>query len=578
MYKRQSFLHCAIILSIAMLIVKAIGALFKVPLAHIISENGMGYFNTAYNFYAVFFSLATAGFPVAISKLTSQNLSLGKYKTVRSIKKVSFPIFFITGLAGTLLMLSTARIYTNFIGNKGAFLPILALSPTLLFCCLNSIYRGYFEGLRNMYPTAISQVLEAMSKLIIGLGMAIFTVHFLENEYSVHGTVLGEKLSLEQSTLTIFSYSAATAILGVSIGSFLSFCFLILYHKIKGDGIDALKYQKSEKSIPAKTIRNNLLKISLPIAIGAFATSISALIDQTFLQKTLSVLIQKNPEFIIEFYKGQIPTTNLTDISTIPNFLFGCHAYAMTIFMLVPAFTQSLGTSALPNLSAIWVRGNLKAFEKKTQNILKITAIVAFPLGIGITCISSLIVTVLYGDSISMPIISKILAVLGITGSFCALTIPLTSVLQAIGKEKVPVKILILGIIAKLILNYILCTCPQINLLGASISSFISHLFILIAELFALKKYAKIKLNCKKVLLKPLLCAIICTVTAKISINFLQNYIGNSIIICLFCVILSATIYFIFLFLTKTLNLNDIFLLINRKNAKKTCNFYKYKV
>ncbi|MFI3206143.1 MAG: oligosaccharide flippase family protein, partial [Clostridia bacterium] len=358
MIKRQSFLQSAIILTLSMAIVKLIGAFFKLPLAYIINENGMGYFNTAYNFYAVFFSLATAGFPVAISKLVSENYSLGRYSDVRKIKSLSLPIFFFSGFIGMCVMLVSAKVYTQFIGNSGAFLPIIVLSPSILFCSLNSIYRGYHEGLRDMYPTAISQVIEALTKLLLGIYLAFAVTEHLTAEYMQSSSVLGKVLSADNAQLTIFSCAAAAAILGVSCGTLLSFLFLLFYHKIKGDGIENISYQKPHSD---KHIRKRLLKIALPIAIGSMTVSISALVDQTIVQKRLGDLMIENSAEILELYKNQIPEENLSDISTIPNFLFGCHAYAMTIFMLIPALTQAFGTSALPNLSMYWAKNNLKA-------------------------------------------------------------------------------------------------------------------------------------------------------------------------------------------------------------------------
>ena len=169
---RQSFLHGALLLTAGVLLVKVIGALFKIPLSTVITEDGMGYFSTAYSFYNVIFSIATAGFPVAVSRMVSENDSLGRWRDVRRIKSVAAPIFLLTGAVGTALMVLGAPLYTRAVGNAGALPAMLALAPSVLLCSLAAVYRGYYEGLRNMTPTTVSQVIEALAKLLFGLSGA----------------------------------------------------------------------------------------------------------------------------------------------------------------------------------------------------------------------------------------------------------------------------------------------------------------------------------------------------------------------------------------------------------------------
>ena len=160
--KRQSFLHGALILTVSMILVKLIGAMFKIPLTWIITEEGLGYFNTAYHFYSPIHSLATAGFPIAIARMVSENLACGRYADVRRIHKLSIPIFLITGGLGLAVMVISAPFYVRAIGNGGALPAMFCLAPAILFSCLSSVYRGYYEGMSNMYPTAISEVMEAI--------------------------------------------------------------------------------------------------------------------------------------------------------------------------------------------------------------------------------------------------------------------------------------------------------------------------------------------------------------------------------------------------------------------------------
>ena len=196
--KRQSFLYGAIILTAGMAVVKVIGALFKIPLQHFIGEYGMGLFNVAYNFYGPVFSLATAGFPVAVSRLVSENASLGRWNDVRAVKAAAGPLFMAFGVVGAVFMTLFAPLYCRqVIGSENALYPMLALAPAILFACAGAVYRGYFEGLRDMAPTAVSEIIEAVVKLGLGLGLACFVLNQggaeLVRENRVFGIPAGEQ-------------------------------------------------------------------------------------------------------------------------------------------------------------------------------------------------------------------------------------------------------------------------------------------------------------------------------------------------------------------------------------------------
>ena len=217
---QQGFLHGAFILMFGVLLVKAIGALFKIPLSSIITEDGMGYFSTAYSFFNVLFSLSTVGFPVAVARLTAAEDALGHFRDVRQIKAAALPVFSVIGVLCALLMASFAPLYTRLVQSPGALFSMLALAPCAALCSISSVYRGYFEGLRNMLPTARSQVAESLGKLIFGLSGAIFVMHTGTRELQASGTVFGCTVKSEaDGCQLVCALGAAAAILGVTLGA-----------------------------------------------------------------------------------------------------------------------------------------------------------------------------------------------------------------------------------------------------------------------------------------------------------------------------------------------------------------------
>ena len=190
--KKQNFLQGTALLAMATAIVKVIGALYKIPLNAIIGAQGFGYFNTAYEIYNVLLMISTAGLPVAMSRMISQASSLNHYRQVRKIYSTARGIFLALGIAGTLLMTVFCRQLAAFQNQPDAWFAIGCLGPCCLLICLMSTFRGFFQGQSNMLPTSISQVLEAITKLIVGIAAAVILLKVTgEIPMAAGGAILG---------------------------------------------------------------------------------------------------------------------------------------------------------------------------------------------------------------------------------------------------------------------------------------------------------------------------------------------------------------------------------------------------
>ncbi|MEE1155320.1 MAG: oligosaccharide flippase family protein, partial [Acutalibacteraceae bacterium] len=224
---QQSFVKGAMILTISIMVVKVIGMLFKVLFANVVDGVGNGLFNSAYELYNVIFTVASAGFPIALSRMVSEYVSKKKYNDVRKLHKISIPFFVTTGLLCFLLMVALSGAYSNMIGNSFVQLPVYTLAPIVFFGCLMSIYRGYFEGMRYMVPTAVSEIIEVAGKLVVGLSLA-YVVNFIgTKEYTESGTLFGQIMTdskMFQNSLA--SYTVSAAFVGIALGSFLGFVYL----------------------------------------------------------------------------------------------------------------------------------------------------------------------------------------------------------------------------------------------------------------------------------------------------------------------------------------------------------------
>lgn len=561
---RQSFLYGALLLTAGVLLVKVVGALFKIPLSAVITEDGMGYFSTAYSFYNVIFSIATAGFPVAVSRMVSENDSLGRWRDVRRIKQAASPVFLLTGAVGTGLMVLGAPLYTRAVGNAGALPAMLALAPSVLLCSLAAVYRGYYEGLRNMTPTTVSQVIEALAKLLFGLSGAYFVMARASREFAASGTVLGRAVADgAEAQRTICAFGAAAAILGVTLGSALSLLHLHLRDR-RGDGIPAAQLARAPQPQPRRVLARQLVRSSIPIAVGAVAMSISGLIDASFLQTRIAHILRTDPAPLLAMYAGSIPQANLDAPESIPNYLFGCYNMALTLFMIVPSVTQAFGVSALPSVTHAFARGVKAELRTAMETVLRATSIFALPAGIGLSVLAGPIARLVYGDRPSTPIIAAALAAMGAASIFAAVTTPLGSMLQAVGHMELPVILVLSGLVVKVVLNYILAGVPQINILGGGISTLVCYVLVTVAELFALVRITGIRFDFVSTVFKPLLAAGCCGAAAYGVWRCLARATGGARLDALFAVAAGAAVYAAALVLLRAVRPQELKRLLRR--------------
>lgn len=502
----QGFLGGALILLIAVGLVKVIGAFFKIPLNAIIGDVGMGYFGTAYTIYHPIFSLATAGFPVAIARMVSENLERKRYRDVRRLHAVSIPIFLLLGTLACALMLLGSAPFLAFINraDQNALPAVYVLAPAVFFGSLSAIYRGYYEGLGDMRPTAFSEVAEALCKLILGLLTAWAVMDRAMEEFASSGTVFGQAVSsMDYARSAALSWAAAGAILGVTVGSVISLVTLWVYHRVQGDGITQEQLRASPAPARRRILVRSLIRTAVPVALGALAVNLSSLVDTAFLQNRISTVMIEHADVLLGMYGDFLRPEDIAQ-GRVPTALFGCYTNALTLFMLVPALTQAFGVSALPSVTAAWTSGSRLKLESSIENVLRIVALITMPAGIALSVLSGPIASLLGYN----PITGKILVLLGLGSIFAAANIPINSMLQAVGRLDLPVKLLCVGLVIKIGLNYVLTGIPEINVMGAGFGTLVCYFFLTFFGLAALGKETHMELRLFRLFGKPFLASV----------------------------------------------------------------------
>lgn len=556
----QSFLKGAMVLGSSMVIVKIMGMIYKILLSNMYGGVGTGLFNSAYALYNPLFMLSTAGFPIAISRMVSESITKKRYRDVRQIHKLSVPIFVIAGLLCFLAMVIGSFIYVKIIKAENTIFALLCLSPTIFFGCLMSIYRGYFEGMRNMAPTAISEVIEASCKLFLGFTASYFTMQICLNQYHSSGYVLGIECASEtEAHNAAVPLAIGAAITGISLGSLFGFVFLFIKYKRIGDGISVSDLRSSPPPRSNREIITTMVKTAIPIGLGSIIMSLADMIDSTLVNKRIYSIMETNPDALLNVYGSLIPDDVYYSNST-HTYLYGCYGIALTLMMLVTAVTQVFGTTALPSVTAAWTSGNKERMKQSMETVLRVTVLVTIPSGIGMSVLAEPLLSLIYsGPAVAneVEIGSKVLAVMGISVIFIATSTPLCSMLQAVGRMDVPLKLFTIGMIMKIIVNYILVGIPEINIQGANVGSIVCYGFVTVVAMFILCRETKITPNFNSILIKPLLAAIICGVAAYFAEIFFDLFLVQKAA-TIMAILVAIVVYIISLLLLRAIKREDI--------------------
>ncbi len=554
--KKQNVLGGAMILVIATALVKIIGAIYKIPLTGIIGTLGRGYFASAYNIYTPIYAISMAGLPVAVSTIVARHAALGRYRDVKQVLRVTFPLFMLLGLIGTAVLLIMAKPYAASVNSELSVYSVLCIAPSILFCCIMSTYRGYYEGLSNMYPTAISQVIESMGKLVFGLTFAYLVIKFVKVE--------------DRSLL--YAYAAAAAISGVTLGTFFGAIYTNARHRFKKDGITREMLVNSPRARSKKATLKELISIAVPAAISSLVLNVTNFIDTWVIQNRLDGVVERHYDKIMEIYGASINAAGVAreDIHT---FLYGAYDTTLDFKNLVPTIMMTLGVSAIPIMSAAMARRDFKLVNSTVNTVFRTTMLISLPAGAGFLALSEPILSLLYKgteNEAGIAVAAPILALCGVIMPLLTLSSPLTNMLQAIGRADVPAKAIGVGCVFTIALDFVLIGIPAINIKGAVCGSALFYIICIAFNYSVLKRETGIRLDIKTVFIKPFIAAALCGVSAYGSYKLLSSVLtfGNpdgrlngASLSCLISIVIAVAVYALAVLLTKTIVKADVLML-----------------
>lgn len=438
--KKQSFLAGAFILAVANLVVKAIGAFFKIPLTNLLGPDGIGIYNAGYTIYNILFMVATAGMPVAISKLVSENIETNNYAEAKHVFVVARRLLLIIGVVGTAILFFGAGFFARRINMEASAMSIMALAPCLFFVAVMSAYRGFFQGMKNMLPTAISEVIESVCKLVVGLLLAYVLMPWGK------------------------SFAAAGAILGVSTGAFIAAVFLMGHYLKVKSAFDESTVPSEGKRKNAKTTMNRLLKLAVPVTISSAVLTLASMIDLAMILNQLASL----------GFDEQTRTT-----------MYGYYSgHAVTLFNMPTTIIASLGISVMPNLAGALAKGRKNDAKKTVETAIRTTLLIGLPCAVGLSVLSEPVLQFLFGDTTA----AGMLSVLALGVVFLSIVSVSNSMLQAEEKVWVPVINMLIGGAVKVIVNFVLVGNINININGAPYGTVLCYVTAAALNLYSIHK------------------------------------------------------------------------------------------
>ena len=473
----KSFLREAVILTVANFAVKIIGVVFKIPLTNILGDS-IGVFTAAYSIYAMLFMLSTSGLPVAVSKLVAASNEKGRGREAKRITLLATMVFGVLGLLCTLALMVFAPQIASLTNHAESALAMRVIAPSLFFICVCSAVRGHFQGMHNMYPTAISQFIEAFFKFAVGLGAVMFAVS------------KGASVPVQ----------AACAISGVTVGSILGTVFTLLYLKF------------SKKSVLNDTDENvssdrELMKLVMVVALPVTFTAATLYFSQ-FLDTLVIVNCLADAGESVD--AAQVLYSAYTGLS-------------VPIYDLFPStLVFPIGTSILPAVSgALAVKRMNKAHHLTTQAI-RISGIIAVPCGVflmiaGRACISLIYGVEKWSEPLSMADGSSLLpidaaanslSILGFAVFFISIVSICNALLNAYGKAHLPSIAVLVGIVVLIVSEVLILKSPA-GIYGAPAGSLICYFIVMFIDIWFLRKYCGVKLKLSGLFSRTLVCGMV---------------------------------------------------------------------
>lgn len=457
----SSFVKQAAILGIASLMVRLIGFLYRLPMTNLLGDEGMGFYTRAYHIYAFVVVISSGALPASISRLVSERTAKNQYKNAHELFKTAMGFALVIGISIALVMSIFANSIALSFDMPESAIAIRILAPTIIVVGVLAVFRGYFQGMKTTVPTAVSQVIEQIFNVVFTVALAYIFFDAANLQYSVAGGAAG---------------TAIGAIAGVSVVAGFYFAISKNYRKDTSFNDSFTETRRSQVVV--------ILKTSLPIIMGMGVYSLGTIIDFGMASNLMAIYFTESE--INALVGGQF-TNKFLLLTTLP-----------------VALSMALSAAVIPDITTSQVKMDMDAIKRKANMALRVSMMLTIPAAVGLSVMADQIIALLFP---AHPDGGWLLRYGAISIVFIAMVQIFTGVFQGIGKASIPVIGAAIGVATKIPVNYFLIQIPQINILGAVISTIVCYLVATIINIIFLRKYTGITPKFGQAIIKPTIAA-----------------------------------------------------------------------
>jgi stage V sporulation protein B len=509
----DKFVKGAIILSFAGLIAKLITAFYRIPLAYLTGDEGVGYYHTVYPFYALLTATALIGIPNTVSKLIAEEIAVNDYKKAHKTFKYSLILTSLIGVLVSIAMFLGGNYLIRICGwNEGTIYVIWGLAISPLFIGITGAIRGYFQGLQIMGPSAITQIIENISKVLIGISLVAL---MLNHDYEIPKAVGG-------------------AAIGASSGFIFSSIYMtVSYIRKKSWFHNKILEYNNGSNISFRGTARKILVVALPVTIVSAAYSIMNLIDSLTIYKQLE-----------KIGRSSIYATQAV----------GQMGKAFSIINVPLTISVALAISIVPAVSAAVAKGDKLELSRKIEKAIRFAILLALPASAGVFVLSKQLMYLLYPSNPAGYIYLKLFSICLI---FMVLGQTLAGILQGISKYYIPLVSLIFAVIVKIIVNINLVS-SDLECVGAAIGSIMYYIILVIINYIAVRRNVKLSINIINVYIKPIISTCIMAILVNFIYKLMYEGINNNLVATIISIIIGVITYFTILVIIKGISKEEV--------------------
>ena len=506
---KKKLVKGAAVLAAAGIIVKVIGAAFRIFLAGIITARGMAYYTPAYAIYSVLLVVSTSGIPIAISRMVSERYAIGRYDEADRVFHVSRCLMIGLGAVGAIALFFLADPIATAIGLKGSALAMRATAPALLIVPIMSSYRGYFQGQQLMSPTAVSQTVEQVFRVGFGLLIAVMLMG---------GTLFaGEFTDLQRGAAGGCFGASAGAVGGLAV-------MIIVYLLVRKDLKARIGSVKEDDREPVSSILKGILVIAIPITLGAMLMPLVNLVDASVVK--IRLLVAGFDEATAETLYGQLT------------------GFCEPIIAMPQVIMSAIVMSIVPMVAAAYKVNDRGRLLETLSFGMRMATMLAFPCAVGLIILSKPALTMIFfTQKEAAADAAPSLQVLSAGFVLLALITVMTGMLQGIGKQIYPVINLFTGLLVKIGVTWALVGTETVNVVGAPIGTMVAYMIACFLDYLCLKRFTGLKVDAGMLLLKPFISSIVMGAVVFAVYRLMFMLISSNTLATLIAIVAGVIVY-----------------------------------